>query len=49
VDDVEAALAQAESLGATRMVGPMDIPGGGTIGMFSDPQGHVIGVHHGQM
>lgn len=49
VEDVEAALAQAESLGATRMVGPMEVPGGGTIGMFTDPEGHLIGVHHGEM
>ena len=44
VPDVEAALAKAESLGGTRMMGPekpMDMV---TIGLFTDPEGHVIGV-----
>jgi hypothetical protein len=44
VDDVEAALQKAESLGGSRMMGPMDLPMGGTIGMFRDPEDHVIGV-----
>ncbi|MBK5219869.1 MAG: hypothetical protein JJE35_08790 [Thermoleophilia bacterium] len=43
VDDVEAGLAKAESLGATRVMGPMDIPTG-KIGLFADPEGHVIGL-----
>jgi uncharacterized protein len=45
VPDPEAALAQAESLGGTRMMGPDEVPGAGiTIGLFSDPEGHVVGV-----
>ena len=44
VDDVEAALQKAESLGGSRMMGPMDLPMGGTIGMFRDPEGHIVGV-----
>jgi hypothetical protein len=45
VPDVEAALAQAESLGGSRMMGPDEVPGAGiVIGLFSDPEGHVIGV-----
>jgi predicted enzyme related to lactoylglutathione lyase len=47
VDDVEAALAKAESLGGTRMMGPDDVMPGLTIGLFTDPEGHVIGVMHG--
>jgi uncharacterized protein len=47
VDDVGAALDKAESLGGSKMMGPMDIPMGGTIGMFTDPEGHVIGLHKG--
>jgi predicted enzyme related to lactoylglutathione lyase len=43
VDDVEAGLAKAESLGGTRVMGPMDIPTG-KIGLFSDPEGHVVGL-----
>jgi uncharacterized protein len=45
VDDVEAALAKAESLGGTRMMGPEEMGDVGiTIGLFTDPEGHVIGV-----
>lgn len=45
VPDVEAALAQAESLGGSRIMGPDEVPGGGfVIGQFADPEGHVIGV-----
>jgi predicted enzyme related to lactoylglutathione lyase len=44
VPDVEASLAQAESLGGTRMMGPMSPVEGVTIGLFSDPEGHVIGL-----
>ncbi len=43
VDDLEAALAKAESLGGTRMTEPMDIPDG-QIAHFSDPEGHLIGL-----
>ena len=45
VPDVEAALAKAESLGGTRMMGPetMSEPPI-TIALFSDPEGHVIGL-----
>jgi uncharacterized protein len=44
VDDVESALQKAETLGATRVMGPMDVPGGPTIGLFNDPEGHLIGL-----
>jgi uncharacterized protein len=45
VPDVEATLAQAESLGGSRMMGPDEVPGVGiVIGLMSDPEGHVIGV-----
>ena len=45
VDDVGAALEKAESLGGSRMMGPdrmeeVNIE----IGLFTDPEGHVIGV-----
>jgi hypothetical protein len=43
VEDVEAALAKAEGLGATRVMGPMDIPSG-QIGLFADPEGHQVGL-----
>jgi predicted enzyme related to lactoylglutathione lyase len=44
VPDVEAALAQAESLGGSRMMGPDKVPDGPEIGLFNDPEGHVVGV-----
>jgi uncharacterized protein len=45
VPDAEAALAKAESLGGKRMMGPDEVPGVGiVIGLFSDPEGHVIGI-----
>lgn len=45
VPDVEAALAKAESLGGTRMMGPDHIPDVDIeIGLFTDPEGHVIGL-----
>ena len=44
VPDVEEALVKAEELGGRRMMGPDQPPGGPTIGLFTDPEGHVIGV-----
>ena len=44
VPSVEDALQKAEKLGGTRMMGPEQPMEGLTIGMFSDPEGHVIGV-----
>jgi uncharacterized protein len=44
VPDVEAALAKAESLGGTRMMGPDEVMSGLVIGLFTDPEGHVVGV-----
>jgi len=48
VPDVEASLAKAESLGGTRMMGPDEVMPGLTIGLFTDPEGHVLGVMTGQ-
>jgi predicted enzyme related to lactoylglutathione lyase len=45
VPDVEAALAKAESLGGTRMMGPDKIPDANIeIALFTDPEGHVVGL-----
>ena len=44
VDDVEASLAKAESLGGKRMMGPESMMEGLVIGLFTDPEGHVVGV-----
>ena len=44
VDDVEAALAKAESLGGTRVMGPDKVMDTLVLGHFTDPEGHLIGV-----
>ena len=44
VDDVEAALQKAESLGGSRIFGPMAVPDGPTIAHFADPEGNVVGL-----
>ena len=47
VPDVEAALAKAESLGGSRVMGPEKIMDRVEIGLFNDPEGHVVGVVKG--
>ena len=44
VPDVEVALSKAEALGGSRMMGPETVMEGVEIGLFNDPEGHVIGV-----
>ncbi len=44
VSDVEAALAKAESLGGSRMMGPETVMESIEIGLFNDPEGHLVGV-----
>lgn len=44
VPDVEAALAQAERLGGSRIMGPMKVRGRVELGLFADPEGHTVGV-----
>lgn len=44
VEDIEASLAQAESLGGKRIFGPDKVMDGLWLGQFTDPEGHVIGV-----
>jgi predicted enzyme related to lactoylglutathione lyase len=47
VPDVEATLAQAESLGGTRLFGPEQVTPDVELGLFNDPEGHMIGVIKG--
>ena len=47
VPDVEAALAKAESLGGTRLMGPEEVMDGLVLGHFHDPEGHLVGVVSG--
>ncbi len=44
VQDVEAALQRAESLGGARVMGPVTSPNGLVVGHFKDPEGTLIGV-----
>ena len=44
VPDVEAALARAEQLGGTRTMGPEEVMEGLVVGLFTDPEGHTVGV-----
>ena len=44
VPDVEAALAKAEQLGGSRLMGPDEVMEGLVIGQFADPEGHVVGI-----
>jgi uncharacterized protein len=49
VGDVEATLARAEALGATRLYGPDQVDDHTETGAFRDPAGNVFGVyHHGE-
>ena len=41
---MEAALAKAESLGGSRMMGPEKVMEGVEIGLFNDPEGQLVGV-----
>jgi predicted enzyme related to lactoylglutathione lyase len=48
VPDVGAALSKAQELGGTPIFGPDQVPGMDlTLGQFSDPEGHVIGLVQG--
>ncbi len=49
VPDVEAALAKAESLGGTRVMGPAEVMDGLVLGQFKDPEDHVIGLVTGSV
>jgi predicted enzyme related to lactoylglutathione lyase len=44
VDDLQAALDKAESLGGKTVMAPDEVPGGPALAMFADPEGNVIGL-----
>ena len=46
VPDVEQTLAKAESLGGSRIYGPMAVDDHMQTGAFRDPAGNVFGVYH---
>ena len=48
VEDTDAIVARAETLGATTVVPPQDIPGVGRFAVIADPQGAAFSVMKGQ-
>ncbi|MGN9839681.1 VOC family protein [Nonomuraea sp. H19] len=44
VDDLDAALAQAEQLGGGRRLDPQSVPGMGRMAVFTDPDGNPVGL-----
>ena len=44
VDDLAAYLKKAESLGGRTITEPSDVPGGPRLAMFTDPEGHIVGL-----
>jgi hypothetical protein len=44
VDNLESSLAKAEGLGGKTIIPPTPIPGVGSIAMFTDPEGHCVGL-----
>lgn len=44
VDDLNATLKKAESLGGRTLMPPTDVPDGPKIAMFADPDGNSIGI-----
>jgi uncharacterized protein len=48
VPDVEAALAEAERLGGTRLTGRFEVQPGVELAQFSDPDGNTVGLVQSQ-
>lgn len=44
VPNVARTLDAIEKRGGTKVMGPEEVPGGPIIGLFRDPEGHVIGL-----
>ena len=44
VDDLQAYLDKAESIGGKTLMGPTPIPGTGSFAMFADPDGNAVGL-----
>jgi uncharacterized protein len=44
VEDLGAYLKKAESLGGRTIMEPSDVPGGPRLAMFTDPEGHIVGL-----
>jgi len=44
VEDLHQYLMKAEGLGAKTIMEPADVPGGPRLAMFTDPEGHIVGL-----
>jgi uncharacterized protein len=44
VEDPATALEKIAELGGSTVQPPMEVPGGPTIALFADPEGHVVGL-----
>jgi hypothetical protein len=44
VPDLEATLKEIEERGGKTLMEPMEIPGGPTLALFSDPDGNTVGL-----
>jgi predicted enzyme related to lactoylglutathione lyase len=44
VDDLDAYLKKVESLGGKTMLKPTAVPGGPSVALFVDPEGHLVGL-----
>jgi len=44
VDDLDATLKRMQELGGQLQMGPINVPNGGKIALFTDPEGHTIGL-----
>lgn len=44
VNDLDAYLKKAEALGGKTIMGPTAVPGGPHLAMFTDPDGHIVGL-----
>lgn len=48
VDDMQATLERAESLGGMTILSPTEVPGGPKLAMFADPAGNITGLFGGK-
>jgi predicted enzyme related to lactoylglutathione lyase len=44
-DDPHATLTRALGLGASTLLAPTELPGGGVIALLADPEGHPVGLY----
>ena len=44
VANLEEALGKVESLGGRKVMGPVDVPEGPSFALFTDPEGHLVGL-----